>query len=308
MSKWVEFSQASRLHFVPLMAICVVQGALAAWIWNDQFSVLIFLLTLIGSSAIHIFSMMINDLWDYRSGVDVAAYQSDESISTDSGYLTTGKWSEQTFAKVTWSMLAITIVCAVTLYFLSGWGVLLLGGIGGLLALFYVVPPIKYGYIGKGSSEMAHVLCFGVFPVMGAYYVQTGHFDIRLFFLSLPMGLLTTLTFFNHHFLHWKTDKQVGKRTVVVVWGERKSFRFSIFLLCLALFSILICVLVGGLPIYGILALLTAIPLCRMYQHMKNKRNLQTHQQLLWLSLRTSLQCGTVMILVLLVGRWIWFI
>lgn len=308
MSKWLEFRQASRLHFVPLTIICVLQGVLAAWIWNDSFNLWIFGLTVIGSSTLHIFSMMLNDLWDYRSGVDVAAYQSDESISTDSGYLTAGKWSEQAFAMTTWSMLVITLICMAILYIVSGWGVLLLGGIGCLLALFYVVPPIKYGYIGKGSSELAHVLCFGVFPVMGAYYVQTGHFDIRLFFLSLPMGLLTTLTFFNHHFLHWKTDKQIGKRTLVVMWGEQKSFRFSIVLLCLSLASIVVCVWVGGLPSYGILALLTAIPLCRMYQHMKNKRNLQTHQQLLWLSLRTSLQCGAVMIIVLLIGRWMWSI
>ncbi len=305
MNKWQEFRQASRMHFVPLMAICVIQGTLAAWIWNERFSLWIALVTMIGSCAAHIFSMMINDLWDYRSGADKAAFESDEAISTDSGYLTSGKWDERTFEIVTWAMLGIASACAVVLYFVSGWGVLLLGGLGCFLALFYVVPPICYGYAGKGTSELAHVLSFGIFPVMGSYYVQTGHFDARLWLLSLPMGLLTTLTFFNHHFLHWKTDRQVGKRTLVVMWGERKSFRFSVFLLVLALLSIALCAIARVIPVYAVIVLLAALPLCRMYTSMKqSRRNLQTHQQLLWLSLRTSLQFGALIIAAQLVSHW----
>ncbi|WP_322903515.1 prenyltransferase [Paenibacillus campi] len=306
MNKWQQFRQASRMHFVPLMAICVVQGTLAAWIWNEQFSLWIALVTMLGSCAAHIFSMMINDLWDYRSGADKAAHASDEAISTDSGYLTSGKWDERTFELVTWSMLGVALVCAAILYVVSGWGVLLLGGLGCFLALFYVVPPIRYGYTGKGMSELAHVLSFGVFPVMGSYYVQTGHFDGRLLLLSLSMGLLTTLTFFNHHFLHWKTDRQVGKRTLVVMWGERKSFRFSVLLLVLALLSVALCALAGVIPMYAVIVLFAAWPLCRMYSYMKQpRRNLQTHQQLLWLSLRTSLQFGILIIAAQLISHWI---
>lgn len=306
MNKWQQFRQASRMHFVPLMAICIVQGTLAAWVWNGQFHLWIAVLTMIGSCAAHIFSMMINDLWDYRSGADKAAYESDEAISTDSGYLTSGKWSERQFEIVTWSMLALALLCAGILYVLSGWGVLLLSGMGCFLALFYVVPPVRYGYAGKGTSEMAHVLSFGVFPVMGSYYVQTGHFDSRLFLLSLPMGLLTTMTFFNHHFLHWKTDRQVGKKTLVVLWGEHKSFRFSVLLLVLALLSIALCAITRVIPVYGLIVLLAAWPLCRMYSHMTlPRRNLQSHQRLLWLSLRTSLQFGGLIIAAQLISRWL---
>ncbi|WP_046225346.1 prenyltransferase [Paenibacillus dauci] len=305
MNKWQEFRQASRMHFVPLMAICIIQGTLAAWVWNGKFNVWIALITMIGACAAHIFSMMINDLWDYRSGADKAAFESDEAISTDSGYLTSGKWSERSYEIVSWCVLAVALICAVILYMLSGWGVLLLGGLGCFMALFYVVPPVRYGYVGKGMSEMAHLLSFGIFPVMGSYYVQTGYFDPRLWILSLPMGILTTLTFFNHHFLHWKTDKQVGKRTLVVRWGVTKSFYFSIVLLSLALLSIIMCAIFGVIPIYGILVLIVAWPLCRMYSEMKGeKRNLQNHQRLLWLSLRTSLQFGGLLILLQLITRW----
>ncbi|AWB45750.1 prenyltransferase [Paenibacillus sp. CAA11] len=296
-----QLTQASRMHFVPIMVICVVLGTLAAYLWNDEFHPWRFLLTLVGASAAHMFSTMYNDIWDYRSGADLAALASEEALSTDSGYLTRSVWKHSIFVTVTWSMLGIAAGCGLILYFLSGPGVLLLGLIGGLLASCYVAPPIRYGYWGRGTSEFAHVLSFGPLPVMGSYYVQTSHFDTRLLLLSLPVGLLTTLTFFNHHFLHWKTDKEVGKHTLVVMWGEKKSFRLSPLLLIMAYLSLAICIFCKVLPVYAIVALFSAWPLGRMYGAMRVSRSLQSYQSLMGLSLEATLRCGMIMIAALFI-------
>ncbi|MDO7908297.1 prenyltransferase [Paenibacillus sp. JX-17] len=295
-----QFKQASRMHFLPMMLICIVLGALAAYLWDGEFHVLPFLITLIGSGAAHLFSTMYNDIVDYRSGVDPAAFASEESLSTDSGYLTQGIWSLRQFAAVCWSMLGIAVLCCVYLAFYAGWWALGLGLIGVGLAYFYVGAPVRFGYWGRGTSEAAHVIAFGILPVMGAYYVQTSHFDSRLLLLSLPMGLLTTLTFFNHHFLHWRTDRQAGKYTLVVMWGESKSFRLSPMLLGLACLSIALCVWQGILPIYAIAALAAAWPVWRMYGRMYGPmrlgRSLQTYQSLMGLSLDATLRIGMIMI------------
>lgn len=204
------------------MLIPVALGALGAFVWDGNFNFWLLLLTLVGSGAAHLFSNMINDLWDYYNGTDEAAKQAEGVISTNSGYLTNGTWTIRAFATVTWSLFGIAAVSGIILSVISGWPVIVFGGLGGLIAYFYVAPPIRFGYRGKGYSEIAILLSFGILPVAGAYYVQSSQLDYRALLLSLPIGLLTTLILFNHHFLHWQADKQAGKKRWLS-YGENKE-------------------------------------------------------------------------------------
>ncbi|GGN98690.1 prenyltransferase [Saccharibacillus kuerlensis] len=291
-----QFTQASRMLFLPIMVICIALGTLAAYLWNDVFHPVLFLIALIGSCAAHLFSTMFNDFWDYLSGADVAAYETEDTASTDSGFLTQKIWSLPVFLGVTLLMGGIAALSGLILFLTSGWGVIPLCVIGGFLAFFYVAPPVRFGYWGLGTSELAHVICFGVLPVMGAFYVQTSHFDWKLLPLSLPIGLLTTLVFFNHHFLHWKTDRQVGKRTLVVSLGESRSFRLSTVIFLLVCLSVIVCVLTNTLPVYALLALITAWPLIRMYRSMRSERNLQSYKSLMAMSMTMTIRCGAILI------------
>ncbi|NGZ74939.1 prenyltransferase [Saccharibacillus sp. VR-M41] len=291
-----QFVQASRMLFLPIMLICIALGTLAAYVWNGVFHPVAFVLALVGSCAAHLFSTMFNDFWDYLSGADKAAYEREDTASTDSGFLTQKIWSLPAFLIVTLLMGGIACLCGLILFLSSGWGVVPLCLVGGFLAFFYVAPPVRFGYWGQGTSELAHVICFGLLPVMGAYYVQVSHFDWRLLPLSLPIGLLTTLVFFNHHFLHWQTDRLAGKRTLVVSLGERKSFRLSPILLLLVCLSVVACVLTGALPAYALIALLTAWPLVRMYRKMRTERTLQSHRSLMAMSMTMTIRCGAILI------------
>ncbi|MGO4374738.1 prenyltransferase, partial [Paenibacillus sp. MCAF20] len=68
-----QFLKASRIRVIPVMLIPIVMGSLAAYVWDGVFDVWLFLLTLIGAACAHLFSNMINDLWDYYNGTDEAA-------------------------------------------------------------------------------------------------------------------------------------------------------------------------------------------------------------------------------------------
>ena len=204
MNKLSLYLKASRFRVIPVMVIPILLGGLGAIVWNDSFHPFLFVLTFVGSIAAHLFSNMINDLWDFRNGIDTAAKETASTISTNSGFLANGTISERTFSFVTWSIFAIALLCGITLSLISGWLVIVFGGLGGLIAYFYVAPPIKFGYRGKGYSEIAILLSFGILPTLGNYYVQTMHVDYRPILLSLPIGLFTTLILFNHHFLHWQ--------------------------------------------------------------------------------------------------------
>ncbi|MUT66232.1 prenyltransferase [Paenibacillus sp. NEAU-GSW1] len=301
MQRLTQFKKAARTRVLPVMLIPVALGALGAFVWDGAFHFGLFLLTLIGSAAVHLFSNMINDLWDYYNGTDEAAKSTEGAISTNSGYLTNGTWQLRTFAAVTWGLFAVAAACGIILSIISGWMVLVFGVLGALLAYFYVAPPIRFGYRGKGYSEIAILLSFGVLPVAGAYYVQTSHLDYRALLLSLPIGLLTTLILFNHHFLHWQADKQAGKRTLVVVWGERRALQFSRSLMLLAYTALIVCVIFGALPFYALLALLTIWPLNKVYGKLTETNPSPAYLPLMGGSLQATIRSGIIMIAALIV-------
>lgn len=295
-----QFMKASRFKVIPVMLIPVALGALGAYVWTGEFHLVLFLITLLGAGAAHLFSNMINDLWDYKSGTDIAAKGTEGAISTNSGFLTNGTWSFGRFRFVTWLTFLVAAACGIVLSLTSGWPVLAFGLAGGFIAYFYVAPPIRFGYRGKGYSEIAILLSFGVLPVAGAYYVQAGGLDYRAFLLSLPIGLLTTLILFNHHFLHWESDRQAGKKTLVVVWGEHRALRFSQVLMLLAYASLVLCTLTGALPMYALLALLTAIPIYLVYGRLGANNPSAAYLPLMGASMKATIRCGAVLIAALI--------
>lgn len=301
MSKIESFLKASRFNVIPVMIIPVVLGSVGAFSWQQTFHWFLFVVTLVGASAMHLFSNMINDLWDYRNDVDSAAGQTEGAISTNSQFLTKGIWSERKFAAWTWGMLALALVCGVVLAISSGYMVIVYGFLGALIAYFYVAPPIRFGYRGKGYSEIAIVLAFGVLPVLGSYYAQTAQFDWRALMVSLPIGGLTTLILFNHHFLHWRADQAAGKRTLVVVFGEKKTLRFSVLLLVLSFVVLVLAIGTGALPWYSLAGILTVFPIIGVYRNLKEHNPSAAYLPLMAESLKVSIRCGAVMAVSLLI-------
>lgn len=300
MNKWTFFKKATRFGTIPVMLIPVVLGTVGAYVWQGEIHPFLFLITIVGAVSAHLFSNMVNDLWDFRNGTDMEAKNTPGMISTNSGFLSGGLLSESVFAGLTWSLLVIAVLCGAVLSIYSGWEILWFVGAGALIAYFYVAPPLRFGYRGKGYSEFAIFVAFGVMPVLGSYFVQTGEFSLKPVLLSLPVGLLTTLLLFNHHFLHWKADKQAGKRTLVVVWGERRALIFSRALLYISYASLIVCVAFGVLPIYALLALLTAIAPVHVYRGLQPQNASPAYLPLMGASQQASVRCGAIMAAALL--------
>ncbi|WP_058303179.1 prenyltransferase [Gorillibacterium timonense] len=290
-----DFMKASRFYIVPVMILPVILGALGAYAWNGVWNFGLLVVTAIGAAAMHLFSNMINDLWDYRNETDSAAAETEGVIQTHSQFLTKGIWTEQKYAFWTWTMFVLALASGILLAILSGYPVLIYGGLGALIAYYYVAPPVKFGYRGKGYSEIAIVIAFGVLPVVGSYYVQTSSFRLDAVLLSLPIGLLTTLILFNHHFLHWRADLKAGKRTLVVVMGESKALRFSTMLVALAYASLVLAAAVGAVPLYALFGLLTALPLIQVYRSLADENPSEAYLPLMKASQMASVRCGLVM-------------
>ncbi len=301
MDKWTLFKKITRFGTIPVMLIPVVLGTVGAYVWEGSFHPFLFVITLVGAVSAHLFSNMVNDLWDFRNGTDTEAKNTPGMVSTNSGFLSGGLMKESLFALMTWSLLALAVACGLILSISSGWETLWFVAAGALIAYFYGAPPLRFGYRGKGYSEFAIFVAFGVMPVLGSYFVQTGEFSLKPVLLSIPVGLLTTLLLFNHHFLHWRADEQAGKRTLVVVWGERRALVFSRILLFLSYGSLIVCVVYGVLPVYALLALLTVFAPLQVYRGLEPQNASLAYLPLMGASQQASVRCGLIMALALLI-------
>ena len=163
--------------------------------------------------------------------------------------------SEGEVQRLMWGLWGTAAVSGVALAALSAPTVLPLGAAGFALAYFYVAPPVKLGYIGRGLAEADVVLSFGILPVLGSYYVQSRKLSWSPVVSSLPLGLLTTDVLFNHHFLHSRSDRASGKMSPVVVLGETRAAKASAGIATAAFASVAAGVLSKSLPLVSLAAI-----------------------------------------------------
>lgn len=262
MNKLRLFSMVTRARTLPVMVMPVVIGALLAWQQGSSFSWWLFLLTLCGALAAHLGANLVNDIFDFAQGTDQAAYDlrlGGTTITTGSPLLLNGQLSPRIYRLLALGCFALALLCGLILAFFRPW-VLLFAILGALLAFFYVAPPLRLAYIGRGLGEVDIFLSFGLLPLTGAFYVQTGTITAAALLVALPVGLYTTAVLYFHHFLHWRGDQKAGKITPVVALGEHGARVVGALLL--AAIALLILALAGTqiLPWYSAFAALTVIP------------------------------------------------
>ncbi len=298
--------KATRAGVLLVMTLPVLFGAALAFAFNhNAFNPWLLLLTVIGAGAAHLASNTVNDYWDYKSGADTAADTVEGGVGTHSGVLTSGVMTLRQVALLTAMLFAVALACGITLALLVGPWVLLFAVAGFLLAYFYVAPPIAYGYVGHGLGEIGVLFSFGVLPVMGSYYVQTGLVGWLPFLASLPIGLLTTAILFNHSFLQWQADKQVHKNTPVVALGPERALTVSALIIGAAYVAIGLNVALGYLPWYALLALLT-IPM--MLKGLRTARQIKAvpgYGALMAATFKTDVNIGLLLIASLIITAFV---
>lgn len=298
--QWKLLLKATRAGVVLVMILPVVIGTLLATALTGQFQFLPFVLAVVGAGAAHLASNTVNDFWDYKSGADTFATNSEGEVATHSGVLVSGIMTTRQVGLLTTILFAVALACGIALAFLVGWPVLVFALLGFLLAYFYVAPPIAYGYIGRGLGEIGVLFSFGVLPVMGAFYVQTGIVSWAAFLASLPMGLLTTAILLNHSFMQWRADQQARKMTPVVAFGVDNALKFSWVIAISAYVTLVIGVLFSVLPWFALLALITFPIVAKGLQAAQQIKAVPGYGQLMAATFQSDVTVGGVIILSLI--------
>lgn len=102
-----------------------------------------------------------------------------------------------------------------------GWPVLAFAGLGGLAAIFYAAPPIRWAY--RGLGELVIGLAYGPWLMLGSVYLQTGSVTWSALAASLVPGLLIMSLAVVNAIPDFQQDRLVGKRNLVVRLGRRRA-------------------------------------------------------------------------------------
>ncbi|MEG1580638.1 MAG: 1,4-dihydroxy-2-naphthoate octaprenyltransferase [Bacteroidaceae bacterium] len=169
------------------------------------------ILCLVFAALMQVAANFINDLFDFERGTDREDRLGPERACAQG-------WISPRAMRVGIG-ITVTAACLVgcSLLFYGGLWLICIGLSCVLFAFLYTT---LLSYCGFG--DILVLLFFGFVPVMGTYYVQTGIlFTSSVFWGSLACGLVIDTLLVLNNYRDRDTDRASGKRTLIVIGGER---------------------------------------------------------------------------------------
>jgi 1,4-dihydroxy-2-naphthoate octaprenyltransferase len=207
-------------------------------------------------ALLHLGANLWNDYWDERSGADVHTHQptvwSGGSRATVRGLIRPGQ--------ALWGSVLLLVWASVLGLYLdfTSWGhvIFWLGVLGLGLGLAYSAPPAKLAW--RGWGEVVVGLAFGPALMAGASWLVAQRLSPAIGWGGLAVGLQTALVLLVNEFPDRASDRQAGKRTVVVRLGPRAAGHLAVLLWVLAYGSVGVGVWTGALPAKALVVWVTA--------------------------------------------------
>lgn len=239
----------TRPAFLLLSIVLVFLGTSVA-IYEGFFNPIHALLALIGLILLHISVNVLNDYFDYKSGIDLDTKRT--PFSGGSGILPAQLLQPSSVYKFGIACLILGVIIGI--YFIIVQGILLtpIVVIGAFSVYFYTTKLTKW-MVG----EIFAGLGLGALPVLGSYFIQTATYSLTALIASIPPFILTHNLLFLNEFPDVEPDKKRGRRNIVIALGREKASKLysalMIFMYCwIILFSI-----IGLMPLYVLISLLT---------------------------------------------------
>lgn len=207
----------TRPQFLLLSVTLVLLGTAIAR-HEGCFDLLKFVLTLLGMLLAHSSVNILNDYFDYKSGIDLETTRT--PFSGGSGILPDGLLKPKGVYIYGVGCLLAALAIGIYLTFISGWQLLPVIILGGLVIYFYTSHLTKW-LVGEFWAGLG----LGILPVMGTYFVQTGSYSVEAFVASLAAGFLTTNLLFLNEFPDLEADKKGGRYNLVIALGPRNASR-----------------------------------------------------------------------------------
>ena len=237
---------ATRFWSFPVSAMPVIVATVFLLWKGYDIRWLCAILALVGNVMFHAAGNVLSDWWDYRKGVDnEKAYAIPQLVFH--------QFEPKEYLKFSAMLFAVAVCIGLVLTLMTGWQLLIIGGIGALLAASYAF--FKF----RGMGDIFVFVCFGVLPIIGTSFVAAGHVDWTALVLSIPLGIFTIGVLHDNNTVDIATDREAGIRTLPMFFGEKTSVKIYIAYMVIPFVAVMVCCILGYLP-YLALTCLLAVP------------------------------------------------
>ncbi len=239
----------TRPQFLLLSVVLAFLGISIAW-YDGYFHLGYALLTFLGLLLCHISVNVLNDYFDYESGIDLETKRT--PFSGGSGILPTARLKPRQVLWLGVGSLILAVPIGVYFVVTRGWDLLPLLIVGALCAVLYTPLITRLGF-----PEWAPGAGMGTLPILGAYFIQTTEYTLPAVIAAIPSGILVHNLLLLNEFPDVAADKKAGRRTMPILIGKTRAWMVYTALTVVIYLWIIGWVIAGIMPIFSLIALLT---------------------------------------------------
>ena len=219
MSKLKFWFLETRPQFLTLSVVLAFLGTSVAWWYDGNINVWHAVLAGLGLVLTHASVNILNDYFDFRSGIDQAARRT--PFSGGSGILPAKLLTPR---QVLWLGIACLVLAVpIGVYFIvvSGWQLLPLLIVSAFFILLYSPLILKHPW-----PEWVAGVGLGAFPILGMYFAQTGAYTYTAAVACIPSAFLVHNLLLLNEFPDVEADKLANRKTVPIAVGRDKAAIF----------------------------------------------------------------------------------
>jgi len=242
---------AMRPKFFPASVLPVLAGSAWGFMVAGRFDLSVFILALLATVCVHASANVLNDVGDDAGGTDRRNEDRIYPYTGGSRFIQAGIMSPGGMARLGISLIGIAAIAGLILLLSKGAMVLWFGIAGLLLAVLYSLGPVRLASTGLGELSVA--VAFGVLPVTGAAWLQSGTLGLDVFLFSIPVAVWVTAILLINEVPDIAADGATGKRTLPVRVGLGGTSVIYMLLHITGVVALAWLALRGGFPAWTVI-------------------------------------------------------
>jgi 1,4-dihydroxy-2-naphthoate octaprenyltransferase len=239
----------TRPQFLTLSVVLAFLGTSIAW-YDGYFSLGYALLAGVGLVLTHASVNILNDYFDYRSGIDLAARRT--PFSGGSGILPAGLLTPRQVLWLGIIMLLLAVPIGIYFVVIRGWQLLPLL----VVAVFFIVmySPV---ILKRPWPEWVAGAGLGALPILGLYFAQAGAYTWQVAVACIPSAFLVHNLLLLNELPDAEADSLASRRTLPIAIGKKRAAVFYSVVAVAVYLWIIAWVAAQVMPVWTLLALLS---------------------------------------------------
>jgi 1,4-dihydroxy-2-naphthoate octaprenyltransferase len=221
-----------------LMSFLLVSLGTALAVRDGFFNLTYYVLAVIGVTLTQNAVNVLNDYYDYKTGVDASTAKT--PFSGGSKFLVSG--AIQPKNALTFGLSSLLLAAPIGAYFVLTRGIALLGLVAvAAISVYFYSTAFARIYLG----EFLAGLNLGPLAIIGAYFVQTATISVSALAVGVAPGVMIANVLFLNEMPDIAADAAAGRKNIPILLGRRRAAKLYAILEALAVTWIPVAVVLG---------------------------------------------------------------